>query len=98
MSERLTPEEIEQLRAWQDTDITDLSYALQQRTVAYLLHLHDTLERLRTLQPEDVTEQQRVEWLGSPFEYSDRAPLHRKMMAAAVRVMLASLDKPADSA
>jgi len=59
-----------------------------------MLHLHDLLERLRNLQQQDITDEQRTEWLSTPWLYTDRAEMHRDMMAAAVRVIVASLDKP----
>ena len=97
MSERLTPCEIEQLRIWQASGADTLHYRAQ-KAVRYMLDLHDLMERLRRLQPDDVTNQQRVDWLHSPWSGSDLKTLHHEMIAAAVRVMVASLDKPADSA
>lgn len=54
------------------------------KAIAYMLRLHDLVERLRNLQPEDVTEEQRE-------QASLRLPLLLRghEIAAAVRVMVA---------
>jgi len=92
MSERLTPEEIERLReadeCW-DLGTTGL------RAVREMLRLHDLVERLRRLQAEDVTDEQRAAWWASQWEQNDTVRSHRTMIAAAVRVIVASLDKNA---
>jgi len=97
MTEQLTRDDIDRLREWQDTDVTELSYRLQRRAIADLLRLHDTMERLRNLQRQDITDEQRAEWLGTPWLFSDQADPYCNMIAAAVRVIVASLDKPAGS-
>ena len=53
MSERLTAEDIEQWRAairngaWFHPDVL--------KALQHMIHLHDTIKRLQTLQPEGVT-------------------------------------------
>lgn len=99
MSEQLTREEIESLRVWRMRDIGMQIHPVSQVLIVdYMLQLHDERERLRNLQAADVTEEQRTEWLGTPWLFADRAEMHREMIAAAVRVMLGGLDNSTDSA
>jgi len=100
MTEQLTRDDIDRLREWQDTDVTDLSYGLQRRAIADLLRLQDERERLRRLQPKDVTQTQihAVESIvGQSSHAWDFVP-ESDLIAAAVRVIVASLDKSADTA
>ena len=62
-----------------------------QEVIAMLSHLHDERERLRNLQAEDVTRKQ-VDQVADEYRWASR-----DMIAAAVRVIVASLDKPAGS-
>ena len=98
MSDKLTPERIEALRVWcynlQHTRCYTDADTLRL-IVRYMLHLHDLVERLRNLQQQDITEEQRAEWLGTPWLFSDRSQMHCDMIAAAVRVIVNSLDKSA---
>jgi hypothetical protein len=56
MSERLTAKEIETLQAWHMAESpARLTDSTERRVVAYMLHLHDTIQRLQTLQPSQVT-------------------------------------------
>lgn len=94
MSEQLTSLEIEQWRrtvfersAWFHAEVL--------RALEYMLQLHDERERRRKLQRHDVTEQQRTEWLAAPWVFTNCSEMQRDMIAAAVRVMLASRDKTA---
>lgn len=87
MSKQLTPEVIARWRTALSItpravlgDVGDL--------ITYMLHLHDERQRLRNLQPEDVTEEQRTEWLNVPWMLRFRAEMHCNMIAAAVRVMV----------
>ena len=89
MVERLTRDELGQLRIWLMADSpARLHRVSQRRIVADLLQLHDERERLRNLQAGDVTEEQRTEWLGTAWYFRERPWMHSEMMAAAVRVML----------
>ena len=62
-----------------------------QEVIAMLSRLHDERERLRNLQAEDVTRKQ-VDQVADEYRWASR-----DMIAAAVRVIVASLDKPAGS-
>ena len=101
MSEQLTPEEIERLRAWRIRDIGRQIHPVSQVLIVdYMLRLHDERERLRNLQAEDVMIEhvRRIEHdVDTPAENWGTVD-ERELIAAAVRVMVASLDKPADSA
>lgn len=92
MSEQLTPEEVEDLREWAAATARGCGAAIRRdillRAAAQFLRLHDERERLRNLQAEDVTEEQRTEWLGTAWYFRERPQKHSEMMAAAVRVML----------
>ena len=56
MSERLTTKQIENLRVWHAMDSEyRLSKVGAQQVVTTLLHLHDIIQRLQTLQPADIT-------------------------------------------
>lgn len=97
MSERLTREEIESLRVWRMRDIGMQIHPVSQVLIVdYMLRLHDTLERLRKLQAEDVMDEQ-LEAVQT--EAPEGLPeIGRPTIASVMRGMLASLDKPADSA
>lgn len=83
----LTQEDYELLRSVRANG-GRINMNLLQRSIDELLHLHDERERLRNLQPEDVTEEQRMEWLHSWSRGPSLQGLHRDMITAAVRVML----------
>ena len=88
MTEQLTSLEIEQWRrtvfersAWFHAEVL--------RALEYMLQLHDIMTSLRNLQAEDVTEEQRSEWMQSAWQYNENQKrTQRDMIAAAVRVML----------
>ena len=82
----LTPENYESLRSVRANG-GRINMNLLQRSIDELLHLRDTIERLRNLQPQHITEEQRTEWLWA-WSLSREEGLHRDMMASAVRVML----------
>ena len=71
----------------------DLSEEIEQlqEAIAMLSRLHDERERLRNLQAEDVTRKQ-VDQVADEYRWASR-----DMIAAAVRVIVASLDKTAGS-
>ena len=90
MSEQLRAEVIEEWRAaMPDREMLGCLGDL----VAYMLRLHDERERLRNLQSKDVT-REHVETIESEIGYR----LDPYDIASSVRVIVASLDKPADSA
>jgi hypothetical protein len=56
MAERLTAEEIKTLQAWHMAESpARLTDATERRVVAYMLHLHDIIQRLQNLQAAQVT-------------------------------------------
>lgn len=76
----------------------DLSKGIDQlaEAIAYMLHLRDIITSLRSLQAEDVTDEQ-VEAVQT--QAPEGLPgICRTTIASVMRGMVASLDKPADSA
>lgn len=89
MSKPLTRDEVETLRIWLMADSPARLHRIsKRRIVADMLRLHDLMERLRTLQQQDVTEEQRDEWMVS-WETCSGPKIYRDMIAAAVRVIVA---------
>lgn len=97
MTERLTPEEIEELRERSREVIG--SIPVTSRELNCLLRAYQLVDRLRTLQAEDVTgaQMQAVEHIIGVANPAWDFVREGDLIAAAVRVMVASLDKNADS-
>ena len=100
MSEHLTAEEIERLRDWLLVTGRGTGAAIDSNILArasrQFLQLYDTLQSLRNLQPQDVTEEQ-LEAVQT--QAPEGLPeIGRSTIVSVMRGMLASLDNTADSA
>ena len=87
MTERLTPEEIDRLRKRPTVEFNgQLLTFVTTRELTVLLQEHCERQRLRNLQPNDVTDAQWREIFGS--EWVMRTPAAKRLIAAAVRVVV----------